>query len=205
MKERPLLCCGSMVRAIIEGRKTQTRRVMKPQPSKTLVEAIPEWNGVRFLRSDGSSELVPCPYGGPGDRIWVRETHYRWGRFFRRKWRFYAKAVGRERDGGLVPAKKRTEEGWHRRPSIFMPHDRHCLTLEITAVRVERLQEITHTDCTAEGLNHYGRAHWSCPGTDEIFYEGYLGFKWLWDSLNAKRAFRWDKNPWVWVITFKRI
>lgn len=192
MKETPLLFSASMVIAILNGSKTQTRRVIKPQPQTA------QMIGPRMASLCYPGMLHrESPYGCFGDRIWIREQHYRWGRFFRGKWRLRPDSIGRDRDGFLEPAKTRSEMGWHKRPPIFMPHDRHCITLEIVSVRVERVRDITEADAMAEGVKRYDH---SPPAAGFRFM-----YSLLWDSLNAKRGFGWDKNPWCWVLAFKRI
>jgi hypothetical protein len=185
MKERPILFSGPMVRAILEGRKTQTRRVVKPQPYihadvdlVPLAEQLEDWRN-----------KYPCPYGQPGDRLWVKE-----------------KFSTRERDNDPTPtgiwywADGQVKYGnWTRpKPSIHMPRWASRIALEITKVRVERLDEITPSDVEAEGCGWFewaGHPEW--PPT--------AGFAQLWDNINAVRGFRWDKNPWVWVVEFKKI
>ena len=166
MKDRPLICCGQLVRAILDGRKTQTRRVTKPQPKdgETMdVECLPFF----------------CPYGKVGDRLWVKEKHAFGGNGV-----FFPDSC----DGTVRIA-------WTS--SRFMPKKFARIWLEITNIRVERVQDITEKDAIAEGVevcfqhspHHKKRASFSL----------------LWDSLNAERGFGWYKNPWVWVIEFKRV
>ena len=183
MKERPILFSGEMVQAILDGRKTQTRRVIKPQPG--IAPGIgPVWKG-----SDYCKEWIrECPYGIHGDRLWVRET---WASF---KGGVYYRAEGSNN--------ARIEEtvGW--RPSIFMPKIISRIWLEITDIRVERVQEISPQDVCREGIRP------TIPGgfeIDECDWIGAQQFKPLWDSINAKRGYGWDMNPWVWVISFRRI
>jgi hypothetical protein len=170
--EKPILFSAPMVRAILEGRKTMTRRVVKPQPESD--------------QDDGHAGLIQdCPYGQPGDRLWVRETFSTDGCacyepcFCPSVW---YKADDLSEDKELQPK-------WC--PSIFMPRWASRIILEVTGVRVERLQEITNAGALAEGIEPSG-----VPRT-------YVGdFAALWDSLNAKRGYGWDTNPWVWVIGF---
>ena len=172
MKERPIIFNTEMVKAILEGRKTQTRRVIKPQPSGIILV----WEH--------------CPYGQVGDRLWVRET---WN-------------AGH--DGQSLPVFKAglsadlTKEleadelwsGW--KPSIHMPRWASRITLEITEIRVERLQEITEEDAKAEGCVKQIK--------DGLIFDSAIHeYSWLWDSLNAK--YPWESNPWVWVISFKGV
>jgi len=187
MKELPILFSGPMVQAILDGRKTMTRRVVKPQP------AGDEFNGfnafgeaIFYPRSDDSDDagLRRCPHGQPGDRLWVRET-----------WQHnpYGGIVYRA-GSGILNCDGR---GW--RSPICMPRWASRITLEITAVRVERVQDISEEDAMSEGAmfcNH-GVEH------DGMHYR--CGFCALWNSLNAKRGYGWDTNPWVWVLAFKRL
>jgi len=174
--ERPVLFSGPMVRAILEGRKSQTRRVVKPQPPhgiKSVYAPITRdpgnWQGV------ASDDLIGwygrCPYGIPGDRLWVRETFQR------------ARGGFQYRADGIT-----TPRAW--KPSIFMPRTASRITLEVTGVRVERLQDISEKDARAEGVD---AAPCFC-----------IPYRRLWDSLNAKRGFGWEKNPWVWCISFSK-
>lgn len=200
MKERPILFSGPMVRAILDGRKTQTRRVVKDSAKHNV-----------YLLGDNACGVLwdHCPYGQPGDRLWVRET---WAHISRcehynhlhdsTEWLYKA-------DGSSCVSK------WT--PSIHMPRFASRILLEVTAVRVERLQEISRDDAIQEGIEHLHRdvdvptlnpwrnylqgqpgemiQHCSCPRRS---------FQTLWDLINAKRA-PWDSNPWVWVVEFKRI
>lgn len=190
MKERPILFSAEMVRAILEGRKTQTRRVIKDGLGDKPIDTI-EFNGVSWtIAGDAPSQHMGevymndwsfdlrCPFGVPGDRLWVRETwHYRGGNNIEPSPGF----VSYRADGEF------TLPGYEWRPSIFMPRWASRILLEVTTVRVERLQEISWEDHIAEGTP-IG-----------------MTFSELWDSINAKRDYPWESNPWVWAITFKRI
>lgn len=178
MKERPILFSGEMVRAILDGRKTQTRRVVKPPPPSN---------------SGGTSEIFAlakqCPYGQPGDWLWVRET-----------WAPAAtEGYDKRDDGGLIWYRATDERvcmgPW--RPSIFMPRQVSRIMLEITDVRVERLQDITEEDAKAEGV-----AAWHDTANGTVYRPE---FEMLWDSINGKRGYGWDMNPWIWVIEFKKV
>jgi hypothetical protein len=175
IKERPILFSASMINAILQNRKSQTRRVVKPQP-KIVHGYIGEWLVTEQLFRDGRAGLR-CPFGQPGNsRLWVRET--------------WLKTTGGTiwyRADGHDIAKG------HWRPSIFMPRWACRLVLELTAVRVERVQDITVPDALAEGIQH---STMNAPAVE---------FRWLWDSINAKRGYSWASNPWVWVLTFRRL
>lgn len=230
MAERPILMSGPMVRAVLEGRKSQTRRLVKPQPPRDCKSVYApfakdpnNWQGV--CADDLIGWYGRCPYGVPGDRLWVREKHYRMGKWVRSgttkagrpRWRFKADGNGllyvaqvEDTTAPIVLPKKRTERGWHKRPSIFMPRWACRLVLEVTAVRVERLQDISEGDSKAEG----------CAVGDVVTHKGTMGpfdaeltkgadtareaYRALWNSLNAKRA-PWASNPWVWCISFRRV
>jgi len=205
MKERPILFSGPMVRAILEGRKTQTRRVAKTDGLDLVGPCGNSATGDVFLVGRdwvGNTVTVKCPYGLVGDRLWVRET---WGNGWT------SKPV--ETDALCYKATPLKEQGFkicHRwRPSIHMPRWASRITLEITAVRVERLQDITEEDAKAEGAD---RGLWM-PGlgifmgpTDEendkrCSYK--QGFEFLWSSINGPES--WASKPWVWVIEFRRV
>ena len=196
MKEHPVLFSGAMVRAILEGRKTQTRRVVKPQPECATACGGLTWpissplrgNGIKIYLDNGrnlSTTLSLCPYGKPGDRLWVRETwlpfdadHVIGGK----EWAYRA-------DCGADSEALRLEMGYRWRPSIHMPRRASRITLEVTDVRVQRVQEISAEDIQSEGIELVGnyRAH----------------FRELWDSINSARGYGWSTNPWVWAISFK--
>lgn len=221
MKERPIIFNTPMVRAILEGRKTQTRRVLRERHFGKTTNALCLDIGVEKV---AHKYLHKCPYGAPGDRLWVRET-----------W-----AVGDALDD-IRPSEirqpiednatwhityKATPEEWcvqgKWRPSIFMPRWASRILLEVTEVRVERVQGMNEEDAVAEGIlredlppdpdgfhppGSYGYVTGLVPFPKGKIYvyakEG--AFRELWDSINAKRGFGWDVNPWVWVVTFKWI
>ena len=137
-KERPILCSAPDVMAILDGRKTQTRRIMKPQPNRTWPDEVtPHWSvgGNRTL--PGASNPLRCPYGVPGDRLWVREA-----------WRLPDGAP----KGWVDYRADDTRDGFKWKPSIHMPRWASRITLEVTDVRVERLQDISEADAMAEGV-----------------------------------------------------
>ena len=196
MKERPIIFSDEMVRAILAGEKTQTRRVMKPQPVN-LVDAI-QWE--------------KCPQGIPGDRLWVRETWAAPGYLDHRKpsdiedWNpiLY-------RADGFIARQFAVDKNWlssmfgRWRPSIFMPRWASRINLEIVNVRVERLQDISEEDAKAEGVSAVMRDSGGClPWGEWVEIPSYYdGFVETWDRINAKRSCGWDTNPWVWVIEFQ--
>jgi hypothetical protein len=202
VKERPILFSGPMVRAILEGRKTQTRRVMKPQPqNETCFAWFPPTGIVNAapggLWTDTPRAFVqPCPYGDPGERLWVRES-FDWiaGKMVH--------AVGglsetkrieniRYRADGGNPASCR----WT--PSIHMPRWASRITLEIDDVRVQRLQEISEEDALAEGIDDA----WLVK--HQVSPPRVPSFQALWDDINGAKH-PWASNPWLWAITFRRI
>jgi hypothetical protein len=209
VKERPILFSGEMVRAILDGRKTVTRRVVKFNAAGRLKLPGSHKNWHR----DDPDAVKACPYGQPGDRLWVRET---WAAAA-----IYDEMAPKEmpedavpwfREGFIPPIDERPNFSrpgrW--RPSIHMPRWASRLTLEVTGVRVERLRDIRDDGCEAEGIEILDRGDVSV-GALELKnggkrYSTARGlFAGLWDSLNAKRGFGWDKNPWVWVVEFKII
>lgn len=207
MKERPILFSAPMVRAIMEGRKTQTRRVVKPQPTFERVECYGDswawakgkdnFSGVTTEQLTGPAGLLHetrCPFR-KGNKLWVKETYGPCdGGFCYRA----SEAEGVKPEDGK----------WH--PSIFMFREASRITLEITEVRVERLQEISARDCVEEGIDFKkhececdtcARSTKLCPATSSSLIMEYSE---LWDSINRKK-YPWAKNPWAWAITFKRV
>jgi hypothetical protein len=245
IKERPILFSTPMVQAILEGRKTQTRRIINPQPIWVGDPSIP------FKTFDANPKgIINCRYGNPGDRLWVRET---WG----------CSVVKNERKGVFYPASmnadKMNADNWNReleyddsdwnsykekwfqlwekyqdkkRPSIFMPRWASRITLEITNVKVEHIQDISEKSAKAEGVepncvesceidqngNYFIPERNRCPACDGTIcsWKDYLpdcdsggfdspidSFITLWDSINEKRGYGWDANPFVWVVDFK--
>ncbi len=202
---RPILFNGPMVRAILEGRKTQTRRMMKPQPQP--IPTGPPLPDVVYTSGWFEGRSVPayvfehCPFGVPGDRLWVRETWLHYGNTHQGydswcnvEYRADGLNIGvRWTSEGSIPRNplwgtNYVELPW--RPSIHMPRWASRIMLEITGVRVERLQEITEEDAKAEGIDVLGSP--------------IIAFGALWDALHAKRGYGWGVNPWVWVIEFRR-
>ena len=211
VRERPILFSGPMVRAILDGRKTQTRRVVKPQPD--VSEGYGGCTRLMFKKRNGEALLnealnapspllypLLCPYGDVGDRLWVRETFatgpkgHGWGDVI------YHATFG--------AALKPVCEGFTKwKPSIHMPRAISRLSLDITEVRVERLQDITNVEAEREGVTHYDCGHPDCfdkQGHPGKHFGPRGAFMELWESLNAKRGYGWDANPWVWCLTFRR-
>jgi hypothetical protein len=206
MRELPILFSGAMVRALLDGRKTQTRRVLKQASGPSLSvdcddRGVATWS---WLYGDGPGhevheriQRVPCPYGAPCDRLYVRET---WAQpaaldpgptVYRAD---YPACVPAEYEN-VPPADAIT---W--KPSIHMPRALSRITLELTGVRVERLRDISEDDALAEGV-HAGSWEYDNGEGTETARES---FQCLWDSLAAPGT-DWQANPWVWVVEFKRI
>ena len=233
IKERPILFSAPMVRAILEGRKSVTRRAMKVQPvlnGKFWQVYGAGWSdGVTSVPAvTGHSLSTKCPYGKPGDRLWVRETFALLGNEDGMCTDWNDRLIkGDERDAarifrasctigdyGLwdIPCKADwkpdTEEmsydgAW--RPSIHMPRWASRILLEITDVRVERLQDITPEQVTAEGVSTRGEAMWGSrwwvDAPEQAIEDARKDFADLWTSTGGN----WDANPWVWVVEFKRV
>lgn len=224
--DKPILFSSPMVRAILAGTKTMTRRVIKPQPvmhdfgirgaidlqpafvegcHKTTYKAV----GVEVFNQGGTGSVEAPFYRG--QRLWVRET---WA---------VSPFLNRVKPSDLDPATQivyrasyQNDSHFVWRPSIFMPRWASRITLEITHVRVERLQEITAADCLKEGFAQeiaeirsiekgwtLGRV--MTESDESLIAKGQEWFQDLWDGLNAKRGFSWESNPFVWVVQFKKV
>lgn len=207
-KERPILFSSEMVRALLDGRKCQTRRVIKPQPTVNL-DWVTEWGWTFFTPDKHISGRVknpaiepreiflPCPYV-LGQRLWVRET-------WRKGMTDSGLAVEYAADGHRVYLDDYPDKSvdWYwlpdmpNKPSIFMPRWASRITLEVVSVRVERVQSISTADACVEGIlgcrDHLSNVH------------AISTFKALWNSINAARGYSWESNPFVWTITFRRL
>lgn len=218
MKERPILFISPMVRALLDGSKTQTRRVAK----LTDAAHVKEPRGHRRWHPGDPAASLACPYGKPGDRLWVRQEHYRFGHWEavpgaktkgrRQKWKFVA-----DHDQTLYEAPEQYRKGrhhkdpstpaWHKRLARFMPRALSVITLELTAVRVEQLQDISEADAEAEGIER-SYDQWRDYRTDQaVNYPSAAtpieSYRTLWESING--AGSWEANPFVWVIEFKNL
>ena len=212
MKELPILFKGEMVRAILAGTKTQTRRVVKPQPQTA---GGMNCTRLRFLDKRGEVFIdealeapTPhlrnflCPYGQPGDRLWVRESFAKIDGQTR-SWietDYRATYTHGDRLGDTLGIKKR----WT--PSIHMPRSASRITLEVTEVRVERLQDISEADAIAEGIKPYpgNPGRWLSAHRPGLNYPSAVAaYHDLWESINGPGS--WDANPWVWVVGFRRL
>ena len=216
MKERPILFSGAMVRALLAGTKTQTRRVCKPAATLSAVVEIPDplergqvYNGSHFGDEDGNIQFA-SPYGGIGDRLWVRESFSKIigqsGGWIETDYR--ATYTHGDRLGDTLGIKKR----WT--PSIHMPRDASRITLEVTGVRVERLKDISEADARAEGCKPIENGIWwknyTYPAgidgkpTKVVGYRNATqSYRSLWELINGPDS--WQANPWVFVVEFKRI
>ena len=200
IKERPIIFSGDMVRAILAGRKTMTRRVVK-MATHPQAERVQHFEGLRWdwLRYDGLRlSTFKCPFGKTGDRLWVRET-------FR---------LSDPNDCACYePCRCRSGQPMYRadghyhdmeykwKPSIYMPRWSSRITLEVTGVRVERLQDISEEDAQAEGAPlELGVLERTILGAKARYRSGFVR---LWESINGPGS--WDANPWVWCISFKRV
>ena len=204
MKERPILFSAPMVRAILAGGKTQTRRIIKPQPNfiGSMSDACTPF---KTLDAGLHAQITP-PYGQPGDRLWVRERcelttdDCEPGCM---SVRYLADGEVRDIGTGMpdsCPGLVDWINGRWSRPSIHMPRWASRITLEITGVRAERLQDISTEDAIAEGVsvhqNHHGKPRGS-------IYSPVSAYRDMWESINGDGS--WSANPWVWVISFRRI
>ena len=204
---RPILFSAPMVRAILDGRKTQTRRAIRPQPNGKLLGVLDRDRGPRYWfaagPADRSSVEVYCPYGKPGDLLWVRETwqhsNHPLGPYDRDCTVFYRADYLDDPHG---PDGEKSPEGKYRqwRPSIHMPRLACRITLRVTDVRVERLADISEDDVVAEGWPHTDTNGAGVPLRDAYPIGWYAN---LWEDINGKGS--WERNPWVWVVSFERV
>lgn len=208
MKERPILFNAEMVNAILSGRKTQTRRAVKnvdranciPYSWKSLKTG--KWvHGSNHVLDERS--LEKCPFGKVGDRLWVKETYYL-SKFFdnlKPSECYGSEVYSVSSMYGKHPDNIEKSDIGKTRPSIHMPRWACRLVLEITDVRVERLQDISEADALQESIGLVLADSWPNPMemTKAIQKSRKEGFKLLWNSIYNN----WDANPWVWVVEFK--
>jgi hypothetical protein len=207
--ERPIIFSSPMIQAILDGRKTQTRRIIKPSlgwdamwiPSKaneTYKDGVQRYT--MKVNSQYSLPYFKCPYGSIGSILWVRETWRPTMNSMPTGWPYDYKATV-EADGTPI------EGPW--KPSIFMPREACRIRLEITNIRVERVQDISEADAIAEGVES-----WFSDLFQETRYKDYetpisdwrnpdSSYRSLWTKINGTDS--WNSNPWVWVVEFKRI
>lgn len=216
MTDRPILFSAPMVRALLDGRKTQTRRVMKVQPHPDIETKFPFGrveHGYAHWRQFADKEMprwmytIKCPYGVVGDRLWVRETWTgTWAVDTCDMHVAYA-ADGSERFivapvDYVLPKAAVKPKNWVT--PLFMPRWASRITLEITEVRVHRLQECSEGDAVAEGIyrNQEGRGGgWRSAEDQPTFGFAASAYRDLWESINGPGS--WGANPWVWALTFK--
>jgi len=229
MSEKPILFSAPMVRAILAGDKTQTRRQVKYQRGDDCFVLQDYGDGWwPYSSTDGETANVDgmeypyrCPYGTVGDRPYIRETFYAYGRWETRfsakkkrdEWHFvdmtlecghtYAYAT----DGAPHNFHKGNQRSdrtpsWWKRPAIHMPRAASRIVLEISGVRVERLQDISEADASAEGAMSWAQEQ-DAPIKDLNGGDDRIAFMALWESING--AGSWAANPWVWVVEFGRI
>lgn len=198
VKERGILFSGPMVRALLDGTKSQTRRALRPQPE-----------------TEGKAECTPGMarnrFGLPGDRLWVRETYFAFGRWETRpmagkaskEWYFVDQTLASgqryryalDEPDGADPLAGRVAGDlprWHRRPALFMPRVASRILLEIVGVRIERLRQIEVEDALAEGIGSLD------AGDDPV-----LAYRTIWERINGEGS--WDADPWVWAVEFRRL
>jgi hypothetical protein len=227
MKEIPMLFCAEMVRAILEGRKTETRRLLKPQPilnyrPELYRTEIDGWGRIRWRYDDPTQRNAIAFVRGPDlpayiqarapatpFRFWVKEQHFIFGRWYRngltktgrQKWKFVHDPLKQVSFEPPLSKPKRQEKGWHWRNSLFMPRWASRISLICEEVLVERLQEITDKGATAEGVAIGPCVLWkgATPGTRTTVR---LEYAKLWDSINGKGS--WESNPFVIVYQFRR-
>ena len=221
MKSRPIIFSAPMVLALLAGRKTQTRRVVKVQPhaSHNPQHAEPRSAGWVWIAHDDRPTYsfatgdFRCPYGAAGSHLWVRELH----------------AVGSDGIGNPImvsplagapdnhmwgstftknPVAPEGSENWclqwKRTSPMFMPRWASRITLELTDVRVERLQDISEADAIAEGIERSGECNWrDYSDQHNDFTSARRSYRSLWEQINGPGS--WDANPWVWALSFKRV
>ena len=197
MRERPILFGAPMVRAILAGTKTQTRRIMKPRRDRYV--------GCELALNELAGEVNAGDYTNapmaPGDRLWVREAHYIIGEY--REVFFRATQDSNKSPPLSWPGP------W--RPSIHMPRWASRITLEVTGVRCERLRDISEADAQAEGVERTvtgdGWRRYADPSREAVglppFADARSSFRSLWEHINGTGS--WDANPWIWVVSFRRL
>lgn len=205
-KSRPILFSAPMVRALLDGRKTQTRRMVKPQPIQDAGGKVYRWISRGRDVNVEHMNAAMCPYGVPGDRLWVKHGHWlkpasdlteaiAWSPEF-------PCAVHRDYRGtwtsDIASPQSDIDKhgGFRKRPSIHMPRWASRITLQVTSVRVERVQDISEADAVAEGMKPRPSEPYDCMDDPREQY------RFLWDEINGKGS--WESKPWVWVIEFRK-
>lgn len=213
-RERSIIMSGAMVKALLAGKKTQTRRLIKPQPPSgfwfyELTDDL-GYSEAGFVQNELEDPLYyRCPYGKPGDKLWVKETWRHYGNLYKGN-KAYA-LVEYRADGACrqielkIPLPTRSWWDSGKKPwasPIFMPRWASRITLKVTKIRIQQVQDIGANDIFKEGIDKWEEYE----GGRVISVAQARGrFRQLWNSLYAKGDFGWDSNPWVWVIEFKRV
>lgn len=200
IKERPILFNAEMVQAILSGKKTQTRRIMKSQPKQPCEGAYfdkynngSQWNWWTEDNKQYLGQIIKCPFGKVGDRLWVRET-------WNADW--CEETIYKADGGSAIDAGYEREPKW--KPSIHMPRWASRINLEITNIRVERLMYISEEDALSEGFNVTGwvPTYRDPDGGGETFTPR-DNFLLTWEKIYGSKSI--EENPWVWVIEFKKV
>lgn len=245
MKDTQILFSGPMALATLDETKSQTRRPVKCAIEIAAIGSAEQWNRAKahpsmltpdvvLLDTAGRPFTIPCPYGRRGDRLWGRETFYAWGRWETRfsakkgrdEWhfvdmtldgpgRYFYAADGSAQSLGLVDHRATGVVGWWTRPAIFMPRAASRIRLEVTGVRVERLQDISEADAIAEGIRRPESMSDEAMLDADVWPTGVeraafnalnqpvAQYRRLWEQLNGTGT--WAANPLVWVVEFRRI
>lgn len=201
IKEHPILFSTNMVNAILAGNKTQTRRIIKPQPDCNGVRYMQhppldweqyykeKWKPYMYDTEEGESIAINCPYGGVGEYLWVRES--------------FCKNLSEE---VVIYKADYPNEKFKWTPSIFMSRKQSRIILKVNNIRVQRIHDITEKDAFAEGIQWLNNGNcedcFQWTSDKQSWFDYYADcYKYLWNSINGKDS--WNSNPWVWVITFK--
>lgn len=231
---------ADLAQKVFDDLKTHTRRVINPQPPESWMNRT-DWSryyvrGVQNLwlahPEDPARKEIKCPFGKPGDRLFVKETYFAYGQWKKdgatrtgaQKWRF-EDLTGTDFQYKYLndPPQRlasgsREEIGWHKRSALFMPRRAARSILEVKEIRVERLQDISAADAEAEGINlidfncfenYLVGEDWIYNGQNQremhALEDPVMSFASLFDKINGGRGFTWLSNPWIWVIVFKKI